>query len=1091
MTISLMRSFVCALAGSRAHKRGLGLALMAIVCLAPALQGQQAGTVNGTVTDPTQAAVPAVRVTIENTATHITRSTVTGPEGFYSFPSTEPGNYTLTVEGKGFKKTVVPKVTVEVAQTVRLDVTLELGAVAESVQVEATALQLQTADSQMGGVVPTKAISDLPLNGRNFTQLMVLMAGAVEGSAGNVVQGHYSERAGGQSFSVNGQRSDYNEYLIDGFMAKEVQHETNSIEPIIDALREFRVQTSNYGAEFGVEAGGQINAVMKSGTNDFHGSAWEFVRNSDFDANNYFNNLSRVGIPAFRRNQFGVSAGGPVWLPKLYNGKNRTFIFGAYEGTRVSKGITQLSTVPSAALRSGDFSGLAPVTDPLSGAPFPNNIIPASRQSAINNTILQRWVPLPNNPGGGVLNWISTDPQTIGVEQYDWRIDHRISDSDSIFGHYLFEDTDFHYPRLFPTDGASQKLRGQNLLAAWTHLFSPKTLSEFRVGYSRFRENEFQARAGKENVVQELGMQGLCENPKCWGIPQMNVTGFASFGEHGGQNVSGPRGWRNEVYQMQESLYHTAGAHSLKAGITVARHRDTFPEAIYPRGSFGYNGFLTGSPFADYLLGDPYSTLTSIDVFDPHFRNTEVGPWFQDDWRVSSELTVNLGLRWEWSGRPTSDDNSISSVLFLPGQQAQLLTARDPGPLPRALAYNDFDNFAPRVGFAYSPKFLHGKTVFRGAYGIFYQREAANTWIDIAINVPFIRQTQIFLDKDPTSPFYFGNYNLQQPTALAPPKPLLVFSMDPNWRDGMVQQWNFNLQQEVAHNMVLQVAYVGNHSSHLARETVPNQPLPGPGPVQPRRPYQGFGTIYGLDTNADANYNGLQIQLEKRYSSGLEFITAYTFSKCIDNSGGTFVGEGGVRFQDNNNFRGMRGLCAQDSRQRFSESFVYDMPFGRGRHFGRTMNRAADLLVGGWQVNGIITLRSGQPFTVTTPTDVSNTADGPTFADLVGNPNSVANQSIYNWFNKSAFTLPQPYHFGNSGRNIVIGPGLNNWDLSMFKSFHIDEQRQLQFRAETFNTFNHAQFGFPGSTLNTPQFGIISGTSKDPRDVQLSLKFLW
>src|SRR5262249_17823610 len=316
-----------------------------------------------------------------------------------------------------------------------------------SIEVTTAPPQLQTSDSQIGAVVENKAIAELPLNGRNFTQLMVLMAGATE-RAGGTVAGHYTERAGGIAFSVNGNRQTANQILIDGFMAKEVQHGTNSVEPIIDALQEFRVQTSNYTAEFGTEAGGQINAVLKSGTNAFHGVLWEFLRNDKLDANNFFNNRTGTPRAPFRRNQFGAAGGGPLYLPK-YDARNRTFIFGAYEGTRVRKGITQLTTVPSAALRGGDFSGGDIVNDPLSGGPFPNNLVRAARRNRITTTILDKWVPLPNR--SGVFNWISTDPQKIDVEQYNWRVDHRISDADSVFGHYLFEDTDFGYPRLFPT----------------------------------------------------------------------------------------------------------------------------------------------------------------------------------------------------------------------------------------------------------------------------------------------------------------------------------------------------------------------------------------------------------------------------------------------------------------------------------------------------------------------------------------------------------------------------------------------------------------------------------------------------------------
>ncbi|HYM09262.1 MAG TPA: hypothetical protein VEU62_00945, partial [Bryobacterales bacterium] len=912
------------------------------------------------------------------------------------------------------------------------------------------------------------------------------MAGSTD-RPGGTVAGHYVERAGGTAFSVNGQRQTANQYLIDGFMDKEVQHGTNAVEPIIDALREFRVQSSNYTAEFGTEAGGQINAVLKSGTNEFHGSAWEFLRNNNLDANNFFNNRAGVAIPEFRRNQFGVAGGGPVILPK-YNGRNRTFIFGAYEGTRIRKGITQLSTVPNAALRGGDFNGAGVVNDPLTGQPFAGDRVPASRISPITNTILQKWVPQPNN-SNPVFNWISTDPQKLNTEQYDWRIDHRISDRDSIFGHYIFEDNDFRLPKLFPTDGAAQKLRGQNLTAAWTHLFGAATMNEFRIGYSRFRENEFQARAGVENVVSELGMSGLCENPKCWGIPQMNVTGFASFGEHGGQNVSGPRGWRNEVYAWQDAFYKTIGSHSVKAGAEVRRHRDTFPEAIYPRGIFGYDGTFSSSPFGDYLLGIPHNVQSSIDIFDPHMRNTFIAPWVQDDWRVSKTFTLNLGLRYEWSGRPVSDDGSIASVEFSNGT-ATLATGRNPDGLPPSLLHNDNNNFAPRVGFAWNPQFGHGHTVLRGAYGIFYQREPANTWIDIAINPPFIRQTLITLDNTPSSPFYFTKYSLNQPVALGTAVPLLVFSIDPNWRDGLVQQWNFNIQHDLGYNTVLQVGYVGNHGYHMAREIFPNQPDPGPGPILPRRPYPNFGTINGLDSGGSTIYHGLQIQAEKRYSNGMQFIAGYTFSKCISDSDSTFVGEG-TSVQNGRDFRQQRGLCTQNIANRLTVSWVYDIPFGRGRLYGKTISRPADLIAGGWQINGIFTARDGSPFTVTQPGDFPNQSDGSARPNEVGKPNQVSNWSIYNAFNTTAFAPAARYVWGNAGRNTVIGPGLNNWDFSLFKNFNIDEVRKLQFRAEFFNLMNHADFGFPGSSIGTAQFGQISGTAQDPRDVQLSLKFLW
>ncbi|HWQ55798.1 MAG TPA: carboxypeptidase-like regulatory domain-containing protein [Bryobacteraceae bacterium] len=1057
------------------------------VCLAVPLRAQETASINGRVVDPSGAAVPGVAVSIEEVNTKAARATKADEGGRYNFPNVAVGTYQVTAEAAGFKKTVVPDVRAEVAQSVRLDLTLELGALSERVEVSAVPAALQMADSQIGGVVENKAIADLPLNGRSYTQLMVLMAGAVEGPQGARAGGAYARKSGGLAFNVNGQRATANSFLIDGMLAKEVQHSSTSLEPIIDALAEFRVQTSNYTAEFGTEAGGQINAVIKSGTNALHGALWNFFRNDKLDGNNFFSNRAGTDRPAYRRNQFGAAAGGPIILPG-YDGRNRTFIFGAYEGTRISKGITQLTTVPNAALRSGDLSSLGPVTDPLTGVPFPGNVIPPTRIHPIIRTMLDQYTPLPNSTG--TFNWISNDPNTNSIEACNWRLDHRFSNRDSIFGHYLYQDTDYAYPRLFPTDGTTEKFRGQHLVLGWTHLVGSRTLNEFRTGFSRFSENQYKIRQNTENVTEKLGMKGLCALPSCWILPIMSVTGFASIGEHGGQAQSAPRAWRNEFYQWSDSIYHTTGAHNIRTGITVRRHRDNFPEAITPQGTYSFNGFLTGQPFGDFLLGYPRVTDASIDIFSPHFRYTMVEPWVQDDWRISSELTLNFGLRYEWMGRPVSKDGTVATILFENGTATQV-TGKNPGKLPPSLAYNDNNNFAPRVGFAYSPKALGGRTVIRSAYGVFYQRETANTWIDLAINTPFITQTRIQLDTTPSSPFYFAKYSLYEPIKLATPQPLLIYAMNPEWEDTQVQQWNFNVQQSLPAGTVLQVAYIGNHAGKLPRGRIPNQPRPGPGPVQPRRPYQNFGLINGIDSFGNSSYHGLQVQFEKRYSSGLQFMSAYTFSKCLDNTNGVAGSEAGVAYQDDQNFRANRGRCTSDSTHRYSLSWVYDLPFGRGKPLLGSIGRGADLFVGGWQINGIITLRTGQPFTVTVPGDPSNTSDGPTFADLIGDPNKMENRTVDRFFNTSAFARPDNFRFGTSGRNVVTGPGVNNWDISVFKNFNVDEIRKVQFRAEFFNIANHPQFALPGASYGTAQFGTLSSLSKDPRDVQLSLKFLF
>ncbi len=633
---------------------------------------QIAGRINGHAVDPSGAAIARVRLTLTEDETKVSRSAVTGGDGFYEFADVLPGMYTLAAEAPGFQRLVVSNNRVEVAQVLRQDLNLALGATSERVKSPPPPSRCSDRRLQVGGVVEAKAVDALPLNGRDFTQLMVLLPGATEGTPSGTTEKHYTERVAGLSFSVNGQRSNYNQFLIDGMMAKEVQSGTAAVSPIIDSLLEFRVQTSNYSAQFGTEAGGQINTVLRSGANNLHGAAWEYLRNNDFDANDFFSNLSGRARGEFHRNQFGVAGGGPVMLPK-YDGRNRTFIYGAFEDTRMVQGVTPtLTTVPTATQREGIFS--TAIKDPLTGLPFPNNQIPASRISSINNTILQKWVPLPNN-GAGNLNWYANYPATLGALYSNWRIDQRVSSKDSIFGHYLFNDTGYNWAKTFPTDGTTDDTRGQNVVVNWTHIFGPRMLNDLHVGYNRFFETEFEVREGKEDVAKELGIIGLCEIPSCWGIPQENVTGYQFFGEHGGvQPRSGPRGWSNQFYQIQDSLSRQAGKHSMSFGIALNQNFDNFVQVITPRGNYSYDGRFTGgagnlnNALADYLLGDPYTTALSNSLSNAHWRYKGFEPFIQDDWRISSELTVNLGFRYELNEWPRPKRNDMVTLLLNPAQ---------------------------------------------------------------------------------------------------------------------------------------------------------------------------------------------------------------------------------------------------------------------------------------------------------------------------------------------------------------------------------------------------------------------------------------
>ena len=1065
------------------------------LCLACGVtHAQDMGGIVGTIADQNGAVVSGAKVTVTNVGTGQTRIVTSSSTGAYSVPNLSVGMYNLTAEQTGFKRALASNIKVDVQQILRLDFNLQVGAANEEITVTSAAPLLQAQDSQISTLVENKRVEELPLNGRNFTQLALLVPGVTEGTLGSYVSTFgLGPRGTGVAFSVNGQQSSYNQFLIDGVPAKENQHESNSLSPSIDAIQEFRVQTSNYSAEQGTEAGAQINLVTKSGTNHYHGTLYEFLRNDVFDGSNSFSGGVK---PELRQNQFGATLGGPIR-------KDKTFFFGSYEGTRIRKGFTQIALVPNQLERTGNFSDISEqLTDPVTHAPIVGNII--TNPNPIATAILQKYVPPPQalNPQTGT-NYTSNDTNKIDVYQIIGKVDHHFTNKDGVFGRYLIEDVTNTSPKLFPTDSFKQKSRGQNAEIGYTHVFSSTKLNEFRLAYNRFRQNETVGNAFHNDVAGQLGIKGLCELPACFGVPQMVVGPFVSaqggFGEHGlGQVVSGPRGWKSQIIHVSDTYSYIHGAHTIKFGTTIERHRDTFPEIIFPRGIFTFDGRFTngGVPnndtaLADFLLGLPANSLASINEFDPHFENTDLYPWIQDDWRVTPTLTLNLGLRYEWSGRPISQNNTISNIDFnFANGKAQLVTAQNHAQFgfPQSLVNNDNNNFAPRLGFAWSPASLK-RYVLRGGYGWFYQRETSNSWIDLSINPPFINQTSFNLDA--TNPALVASFDLHNPFALAPPIPLLLFAMQKNWRDGYVQQWNLDQQFSVTPNLVADVAYVGNKGTKLPSVIPINQATPGPGDPQTRRPFQSLGSVTFRDSESSATYHALQTRLERRFANGASFLVAYTFSKVI-NDASLYENDptaGGP--QDVRNLRAERGLAGQDVRHRFVASYVYELPFGQGKRFGGSASGALQQIIGGWQVNGITTFQTGQPVTAQMGFDNPNAGDGVARPDQVGNPNlSRGTRTRDHWFNTNAFVAAAPFAFGNARRNNIIGPGLNDFDFSALKTFRFAEERRIEFRSEIFNIFNHTNFNSVGNIIGTGSFGKLT-SARDPRVVQFGLKFLF
>ncbi len=1077
-------------------------AFLLFVVAVLSLNAQVASRIAGVIVDNSDAPVPGAGVTLTQTRTGVTLSSTTNESGRYSFPNLLVGEYVVAAEKPGFKKVVSEQLRLDVNQVIDLNLRLEVGELSQQVEVSATAALLQTSDSQVGTVVENKQIVDLPLAARDFMQLSLLAPGVVE-SRDNIR--HQASRGTWQgSFSVHGQSGKYNQYIFDGLVGKEVQHQTNIFAPSIDAIEEIRVQTSNYSAEFGGEAGGHINVVTKAGSNQFHGALWEFLRNTQLNAREKFADRRAQ----LNRNSFGAAVGGPIQ-------RDKTFFFGAWDSMRLRQGYTQNTTVPTQAFREGDFSALLlrdasnpmPIVlyDWTTGAPFPGNIIPRSRLNALALNFQQQFIPQPNRAGRGgnrpIDNYQSLEPQETGNDQFIARLDHQINASNRIYGRYIISDTDTQAAPPWPTFSYNFKMRGQHAVFNYTTTLSPTTLYEFRGGYSRFRQNDLTESAFTRNTAAELGLKGACADPQCWHAPTFQITDFSQWGTPAGRNqastTEGPRGWKNEIFQIHTGFYLTRGSHMIKAGFTGYRHRDTFPNGLQPAGVHTFNGQWTagagsnGYALADALLGLPRRIRASIDIVDPNYRNSHLMPWVQDDWKITRNLTLNLGFRYEWMGRPQAKYDTIGNFYIKAPGQAVIITPQDTGsplvePRPkslgRSLLENDNNNFAPRFGFAYQAS---DKTVVRGAYGIFYQRDTMDYWILQAFNPPFVRTGDVTLSVNAQSIQNFPVDDLTPVVNFVTPgsKPA-PYGRNVDWKEAYVQQWNLFIERSLSRDLVAKIGYVGNKGTGIPRDYYPNEGTPAAGDIQSRRPYQNLSSVLIRNSDGQATYHGLELLAEKRFAGGLSFVSAYTFSKAISNQTYLDLWYGG-----NNKSRSPLNIS-----HRFSSSGTWDIPYGRSRRWGTQLPAVVDGFLGGWQLGGIFVVRTGFPLTVTNGAlgDIANAGGITQVPNRISDPNLSGGDRTENvFFNTLAFTAPARYTLGNAGANIIDGPNFWNLDASVMKIFRVSETKVFQLRGELFNAFNHPNWGDPGLGYGTATFGRVTSTSGDPRNAQIGLKFLF
>jgi hypothetical protein len=1117
------------------------------------VSAQTSGDITGLVTDSSGAAVVGATVTVTSQATGAARRATTNSEGIYSFPSLLPGDYEMKVEQQGFKTAVRGNVQLQVQQTARIDITLEVGSVGETVTVTGGVPLLATESNAVGTVIENKRIVDLPLNGRNFLQLV---ATAPNVSFGFQQAGQSGSRQGGirsdQQISVAGQRSYFNRFTIDGVENTDVNFNTPIILPSIDALQEFKVQTGIFPAEFG-RATTQINVSMKSGARDYHGALFEFLRNDYFDARQYDFTGMRSTDPTkpnyapkepFKWNQYGFVLGGPVWLPKKlfgpfgYENRERIFFMTNFESFRQRQTLRGRYTLPPTAWRTGDFSALAnPIFDPTTGLQFAGNKIPTNRIHPTSVKLLEFYPAPALSPNTLGVNHEQPQGGLIDRNQFNGRGDFIESERSSWAGRYSWTDEIQLAPGL-KLNGTKLLTTARQVMASNTRTLTTSLVNEARFGYNSFFNSLGRELAGTRDVVKELAIPGVTSGPPiAWGIPSISVQGFSGFGD----DSEGPYVNTNKSFQVIDNLSWTKGSHSFRFGGEVRWDQYNQVGNQFARGAFlfeptattnkGASG--TGNSFADFLLGYCKRCEVSVSLATIQFRAFSQYYYIDDSWKVRPNLTLNFGLRYEntppWldkTGRlvnvhvpfadrtPNVADLSRHPTFIRMGSgdfyegltlrfNPAIKVARD-GRLGERLIAFDNNDFAPRFGMAWSPT---NKWTVRLGGGGFYSQDTGNPRFDMARNLAGRRRdesTPTLLDLTWNAPFrnLGGTVQVNNPYTLGN-----IFQR----RTPYVIQYMLSVQRELRNNLLLEVNYLGSVGRKLESLRAFNESIPGTtGSVLSRAPYPEFGRIQEVDGSGKSSYNGFSAKLEKRLSNGLSFVSGYTWSKSIDNASAIRSHGGDTLFPQNSyNLAAEKALSSFHTSHRAVNSVLYELPFGRGRKW-LDRGGAANLLFGGWEFGTLFNIQSGFPLTITTGRDQSNIGAG------FDRPNNVAGQvatldkgqrTINRWFNTDAYEI-QPFGtFGNVGRNTIISPGIIQWDASMLKSFRFAENKSLQFRFEAFNAANHPNWGNPGTgqpkeirrnadgTTTTiaanANFGKINGMRGAMRQLQFGLKLIF
>ena len=1106
------------------------------------------GTILGNVRDATGASVADTAISIKEINKGTVQTYRTDENGGFYAPFLTPGTYQVTIEKAGFKKQASQTFDLQVDQRARVDFTLQVGELTESIEVTTAAPLVRSETAELGSVVAEREIRELPLNGRNFAQLVYLAPNVTPGQQGENLSGasSFNPRAA-SNFNALGSQANANAWLVDGIDNNEYTFNTVIVQPSIESVREFKVLTGTFSAEFGRGAG-VVSVSTKSGGNLVHGNLFEFVRNDVLDARNYFNAVPQAK-PPYRRNQFGWALSGPVYLPKLYNGKNKTFFFMDYFGMRERKGLTFVNTVPTAETRVGNFANFTDTkgvllriydplttrlnpafdaTKPVSTAnsqylrdPFAGNTVPSGRINPVSRNVASIY-PLPN-AAGNFNNYTSALPRSLADDGFTTRVDHQISNSDTFFVRYSWETFRLSAPQgqancclPTPAEAASKyelgpyvaglqvtDLTTQGMAINETHVFRANLINEFRGGFARTNPFTRQSDFGRK-ASQSLGIQGVNISEYSSGLSNINITDFTGLSGGPGFLPANPR---ETHWQIEDGLAWTLGRHQTKFGYRYVRRMTstyTGPPGGGPRGDMTFGRNFTNDPVTN-TQGTGLATMLigyisggggrSILLTPPYTTVQDHGFYFQDDWKVAPKLTLNLGIRYDVFVPDVEIRNRLVNFDLT---NLVMAYSGENGISNRAGKQTRRRNFGPRVGLAYNLGGT-GKTIIRSGYAISYFPIMPSGSSMLNEQVPYV-VSQTPFGNIPTNPTNFSQIpTINQPfPAIQIVKPLTTAELNANpiailghgFRNETpsMMTWNFNIERQLGNSMMAEIAYAGSHGTHLLFGYNPNELQPGTGSVQSRRllqPINNISSITIYDPRNSSIYNGLSTKLEKRFSSGLQFMAGYTFAKNLDYGGSAASGGGSVGGpQTITQIRAARGPSGFDVKHRFVANYLYELPFGQGKRWAA--NGPARWVAGGWTLSGITTLQTGRPFSVGLSTGVNNGA--PSWPNRIGN-GKLDNPDRQLWFNPSDFAAPPPNTYGNVSRGVLYGPGQLSLDASFVKNNKFKERYNVQFRLDAFNLTNTPYFGFPNASIGSPTVGQITSTNSDNRDLQFALKF--